>query len=464
MTHRCSDYDHDEYWSSSLDCAHSLAGGNQAAIRILYNIALLLLLVLGWPVWLVLLLVKGKYREGLKERFFGVRAALSWKPGSRPRIWMHAVSVGEVLAVSGLVQELTARLAGYDVVISTTTRTGQKLARERFGADRCFYFPLDFAWAVAACLGRIKPSMLVLAESELWPNLLTACDRRGVPVVIVNARVSDRSLPKYLRLRRMWRPFLGMLTRVSAQTQEDALRLVRIGVPAERVVVGGNLKFDARPAADSVVTAMVKRHLQAGATLLVCGSTLEGEEAMLLEAWPEILHHVPEAVMVLAPRHPERFAAVAELLAASPFVWMRRSRWLQHPESLQPGCILLLDSIGELASLYSLARVAFVGGSLVAAGGHNPLEPAQFGVAIAMGPHTENFRAIVELLLAANGLVVVRGEALAAGLVPLLLNEARAAALGRNAQHVCAEHSGATARAAAMIAGMLASSPVKGGR
>ena len=409
--------------------------------------------MLGWPVWLLLLLVKGKYREGLRERMFGVRAGLR---GGRQTIWIHAVSVGEVLAISGLVKELAQRQPAYEVVVSTTTRTGQKLARERFGADHCFYFPLDFPWSVAACLRRLKPSVLVLAESELWPNLLSASHQRHVPVVIVNARVSDRSLPRYLRLRRLWRPFLAMLTRVQAQTAEDAARLVRIGVPGERVVVGGNLKFDVRPPAGGVMTELLRSHLRSDAKLLVCGSTLEGEEAMLLAVWPEIVRRVPNAVMLLAPRHPERFAAVAALLAASPFAWTKRSAWIEEPQSVEAGSVLLLDSIGELASLYSLARVAFVGGSLVPAGGHNPLEPAQFGVAIAMGPHVENFRAMVELLMAADGLVIVEAASLADKLAGLLLDESRAAAMGRNAQRVCAEQAGATARAATMIGEVLA--------
>ena len=428
----------------------TLAGGNDPAILIFYNVALILMLVLGWPVWLVLLLVKEKYREGLRERFFGVRRRL---PDGRPKIWIHAVSVGEVLAVSGLVRELSA----HDVVVSTTTRTGQKLARERFGVERCFYFPLDFPWSVSGCLRRIRPSVLVLAESELWPNLLSACDRRGVPVVIVNARVSDRSLPKYMRLQRMWRPFLRMLTHVSAQTAEDASRLVRIGVPARCVDVGGNLKFDVRPPAESAIGAMLRSHLLPGAKLLVCGSTLEGEESLLLGAWAAIVARVPEAVMLLAPRHPERFAAVAALLGASACVWTRRSDWTGDPQPIEAGSVMLLDSIGELASLYSIARVAFVGGSLVQAGGHNPLEPAQFGVAIAMGPHTENFRAIVELLVAADGLMIVEAASLAESLATLLLDDARAAALGHKAQQVCAEQAGATGRAAAMIAEVLAS-------
>jgi 3-deoxy-D-manno-octulosonic-acid transferase len=195
--------------------------------------------------------------------------------------------------------------------------------------------------------------------------------------------------------------------------------------------------------------------LAPGTKLLVCGSTLENEEALLLAAWPEVARRVPEAVMLLAPRHPERFAAVASLLAASTHRWTRRSEWIAAPASIAPASIFLLDSIGELASLYALARVAFVGGSLVPAGGHNPLEPAQCGVAIAMGEHTENFRAIAELLLANGAMVTVQPEALGGQLAELLLDDARAAVLGGHARRLCEEQAGATERCTKAILELL---------
>ena len=426
-------------------------------ILVFYNLALLAALVAGAPWWLWKMATTHKYREGLLERLGWVRAGLRGAAGGRPLIWLHAVSVGEVLAVSRLVGELDRALDGYRVVISTTTRTGQELARQRFGAERVFYCPLDLPWAVGAYLNALQPEMLILAETEFWPNLLSGCFRRKIPVVVVNARISDRSWPRYRMLRGLWRVFLGRIERVLAQSQIDAERLVAIGCRAERVTVGGNLKFDVRAAEEAEATRELKERAR-GLRLVVAGSTLEGEEAALLEAWPRLLVADPELAMVLAPRHPERFGAVAGLLERSDLAWSRRSDWRKAAASqggLRAGEIVLLDTIGELASVYSLAAVAFVGGSVVAAGGHNPLEPAQFGVAIVMGPHYENFRAITEDLLAHDAVRIASAEGLAGALMGLLGDTAAAAAMGARARHVFEAQAGATARCVEAIGKLL---------
>jgi 3-deoxy-D-manno-octulosonic-acid transferase len=411
--------------------------------------------------------------------------------GERPLIWLHAVSVGEVLAVTRLVKELDAALPGSFVAVSTTTRTGHALARERFGADRVFYCPLDLPWAVRAYLNALQPRLLVLAETEFWPNLLSGCFRRKIPVAVVNARISDRSWPRYRRLRGLWRPFLCRLSRVLAQSETDAERLRALGCPPELVSVSGNLKFDVRAAEESGATRLLMS-LGPGLRFVVAGSTLEGEEAALLGAWPRLLADDPQLILVLAPRHPERFAAVAALLSKSGHRWVRRSTWpadLQvaekgskpgelsekHPSGakaltyqscpdtkpsfsaacsspqdglrpLRPGQIVLLDTIGELASVYSLAAVAFVGGSLVPAGGHNPLEPAQFGVPIVVGPYYVNFRAITDDLLAHSALRIAPKEELAGILGELLLNRTAAAAMGERARELFDQQAGATER------------------
>jgi 3-deoxy-D-manno-octulosonic-acid transferase len=283
-------------------------------ILFLYNLALLIAVVAGAPWWLWQTSAKRKYREGLRERLGRVRAL---KGGhGRRMIWVHAVSVGEVLAVSRLVAALDAALPKYFVAVSTTTRTGQTLARERFGRDRVFYCPLDLPWAVRAYLLAHKPAMLVLAETEFWPNLLNGCFRRGIPVVVVNARISDRSWPRYQRLRGLWGPWLGQLAGVLAQAEMDAERLRELGCAVERVSVGGNLKFDVRASADTVATRLL-RAAAGDLRLVVAGSTVEGEEAMLLGAWAELLASDSRLALVLAPRHPERFAAVAEILERS---------------------------------------------------------------------------------------------------------------------------------------------------
>ena len=413
-----------------------------------YNVVLLAAPVAGAPWWLWRMATTRKYREGLWERLGCVpgRLAAGSGAGGGWLIWVHAVSVGEVLAVTRLVKTLDAALPGYFVAVSTTTRTGQALARERFGANRVFYCPLDLPWAVRAYLNALEPHMLVLAETEFWPNLLHGCFRRGIPVAVVNARISNRSWPRYNMLRRLWKPLLGRLGPVLAQSQTDAERLIAIGCAAERVAVTGNLKFDVRAAEEAEATRLLKAK-SAGMRFVVAGSTLEGEEAALVEAWPRLLAGDPKLAMVLAPRHPERFPAVAALLEKSGNAWVRRSEWnAQSAEPLRPGEIVLLDTIGELASVYSLASVAFVGGSLVPAGGHNPLEPAQFGVPIVLGPHYANFVAITDSLRAQDALRIAAKEDLAAALLELLRDRPAAEAMGARAREAFEQQAGATER------------------
>ncbi len=423
-----------------------------------YNFALLLALGLTapWSLWRIA--TTDKYREGLRERLGKVPERLRKFAAGAPVIWVHAVSVGEVLAVSRFVAELDREIPERKVLVSTTTRTGQALARQRFGTERVFYCPLDVPWATRAYFNALRPNLLILAETEFWPNLLNGCFRRSIPVAVVNARISDRSWPRYLRLRRLWRPLLSRLAVVLAQSALDAERLKAIGCRPEVVSVAGNLKFDVRAPQESEATRVL-RELGADLRFLVAGSTLEGEEAALLAAWPRLLRADPQLAMVLAPRHPERFPAVAALLEASGISWALRSTWKERPvESLgrlRGGQIVLLDTIGELASVYSLATVAFVGGSLVPAGGHNPLEPAQFAVPIVMGPHYTNFRAITEDLLAHDALRIVTPDQLAATLLDLLRDPPAAQALGARARQVFEQQAGATARCLTAVKALL---------
>jgi 3-deoxy-D-manno-octulosonic-acid transferase len=476
-------------------------------ILFFYNLALLMALLAGAPWWLWRMASTQKYREGLLERMGLVPPRFSKAaPGSpsgegqeRPVIWLHAVSVGEVLAVSRLVKELDAALPDCRIAVSTTTRTGQALARERFGAARVFYCPLDLPWAARATLNALQPRLLVLAETEFWPNLLSGCFRRGIPVAVVNARISDRSWPRYRRLRRLWMPILSLLSQVLAQSEVDAERLRALGCRPERVTVAGNLKFDVRAAGEVEATRLLKA-LAGELRLVVAGSTLEDEEAALLAAWPRLLEADPQLAMVLAPRHPERFGAVAVLLDRSGVAWVRRSAWQSAeshhaaagspapdrspapdssasmadlptlpaaPKPLRAGEIVLLDTIGELASVYSLASVAFVGGSLIPAGGHNPLEPAQFAVPIVMGPHFANFRAITEDLLAHQAVLIAAREELAQALISLLQNSSGAAGnptgaalMGARARQVFDQQAGATGRCVEALQGLL----LEGGR
>ena len=416
-------------------------------LQFFYTAVLYLVVIAGAPFWIYRLLTTEKYRHGLRERLGHVPARVLDAVGSRPVIWVHAVSVGEVLAASRLIADLEARAPGYRVLVSTTTRTSQELARKKFGEDRVFYFPLDFNWGIRRYIALFRPALVVLLETEFWPNFLAACRRNRIPVAVVNGRISDRSYPRYLRLRSLWKKILSGVSFALAQTPEDQSRLVAIGMDADRVRVGGNLKFDVRSAEAAQVTQDLKNNLPPHAKLVVAGSTLEGEEKMLLQAWPKVVAACPEARMVLAPRHPDRFTPVAALLKSSGLPWTRRSEWATDTRELPPGSVFLLDSIGELASVYSLATIAVVGGSFVPAGGHNPLEPAQFAVPVVMGPNYANFRAIVETLRAENA-VSIAGEAeLQKTLIDMLLHPEEAGRIGSRAQIVFERESGATDRA-----------------
>jgi 3-deoxy-D-manno-octulosonic-acid transferase len=420
----------------------------------LYSALLAALLVLGLPYWLFQMARQGKYRAGLGERLGRVPARIL-APG--PVIWVHAVSVGEVLAVAGLVAKLRERFPLHRVLVSTTTATGQKLARARFGEQNVFYFPLDLGFCVQPYLCALRPELIVLAETEFWPNFLRLAKKSGARIAVVNARISDRSLPGYLRVRRWLRPVLENVELLLAQTAEDARRLGEIGAVAERVRVAGNLKFDVLPPVEVALVAQLRETLaRSGAgPVFVCGSTMEGEEQLLLRAFENVLASHPKAVMVLAPRHPERFDKVAGLLQRLGTKHWRRSEWHGEPVT---GGVFLLNSIGELASAYSLADVAFVGGSLVSHGGHNILEPAQFGVAIVIGISYQNFRDIVSLFQQNQAVRIVGAAELPLVFMELVDSPREREALGQRALETLRKEMGATERTVQMLTGMVPSS------
>jgi 3-deoxy-D-manno-octulosonic-acid transferase len=423
---------------------------------IVYSSLLLAVLVLGAPYWLVRMATSGRYRAGLPGRLGRVPEALRAAVAGRDVIWVHAVSVGEVLAAARLVMELKDALPGWVVAVSTTTETGQQLAAARLPESPVFYLPLDFAFSVRKYLRVLRPKMLVLMESEFWPRLIEECYNIGVPIVVANARVSDRSFPRYLRLRQIWKRFLEMISLFLAQSSETAARLINIGAPAERVRVMGNLKYDVRSGDASEMTRRIGSLLH-GARLLVAGSTLAGEEEALLAAWPAIHEAVPDAALLIAPRHPDRFDEVLGLIRKSGYPSFRCSELTAATEPAFGigGTILLLDTIGDLASMYSLATVAFVGGSLVPKGGHNPLEPAQFGVPVVTGPSFENFRGVVETMRAAEAIRIVPPERLANTLIALLQDSDAAKALGERGRAAFQAQAGATARTVHALVGLL---------
>jgi 3-deoxy-D-manno-octulosonic-acid transferase len=460
-----------------------------------YSALLTVGLVLSAPWWLLRMATTQRYREGLWQRLGGVPTGLREAVRGKRIVWVHAVSVGEVLAATRLVAELEAALGeGFGVVVSATTRTGQALARERFGAGRVFYMPLDFAFAVRAYLRVIRPVAVVLMESELWPRMLWECGRMGVPVAVVNARVSDRSFARGRRVRglHLWGSVLRRVSLWLAQSEEDARRLVAMGAVEASVQVGGNLKYDVRAPERSRLAELIKE-AAAGRPIVVAGSTVGGtsdrepdEEGWLTAIWGAIPGETNGALLVIAPRHPERFQQAWE--AASEYAIVRATELLASVEGTQFSYtrdegdrrpeMVLLDTIGDLAAVYGIADVAFVGGSLLERGGHNPLEPAQFGVPVIMGPSYENFRDIVGKMLSADAIAITGGEAQSAKARPpqgelyrpeiyamrdslqaeikrMLADRDSAKAMGERGRRVFEEQQGATGRAVAAIVAMI---------
>ena len=370
---------------------------------LIYSITLALLMLATLPYWIWQGLRHRKYRTGLSERMGSVPARLRRTEAGENCIWVHAVSVGEVIAVTPLVRAMTAKLgAGWRVVVSTTTMTGQHLARKAFGEENVFYLPLDFVAALRPFFESLQPRALFLAETEFWPNMLRLAHERNAKIAVVNARISDRSFPRYKAFRRLFTKWLKNIDLFLAQSEIDADRLVAIGAEPARVQVSGNLKFEAPPPKTSNLVTQLRGAING--PVLVCGSTVETEEEILLPAFRRIFQESASATVILAPRHPERFGVVMQLLQSNGVKHVRRSEW--HGEAVA-GKVFLLDSIGELADVYELATAAFVGGSLVPRGGHNILEPARYGKPVFVGPYTQNFRDIIAIFLKANAICVI---------------------------------------------------------
>jgi len=428
-----------------------------ASVYFLYSFVLTIGLIITLPWWLLQMLRLGKYRAGLPERLGMVPARLRLSSdapeAALPVAWIHAVSVGEALAVAPLVEELRGR--GMRVVISTTTHTGQRLARQRFGEENVFYFPLDLPFCIGPYLRALKPKLVVLAETELWPNFLRLARASGARVAVVNARISDRSLPRYMRFRGWIEKVMAPVELFLAQSDLDAERLRQMGAPAERVECLGNLKFDAAPPEETAAVEQLGLQLRkTGAPVIVAGSTVDGEEEYILKAFRTVLLENPAAVMVLAPRHRERFKEVAEILTERRAKFVRRSEAASAEEDLK-GKILLLDTLGELAAVYRYADLAFVGGSLVPKGGHNILEPAYFSKAILTGEYTANFRDILRCFEEAGAVVRCTTKNLGLTFLLLLREKHEREGLGERAHQVLVEQRGASRRTAERLLRLL---------
>lgn len=404
-----------------------------------------------------------------RERFGLLPEALQQE--GRGAIWVHAVSVGETLAIVRLVSDLKSACPERKVFLSTVTPAGRAAGESRLPAlAGRFYLPLDWSGAVGAVLKRIQPALLVIVETELWPNLLRATGQFGTRIILVNARLSARSFRRYRLLRPLMRRVLDPVDAICAQTAEDAERFRELGARPERIVLAGNLKFDAEPPRFAPFPALLENalNLAGRGPVLVVASTMPGEEALVLEAWGKARARYPTALMVLAPRHPARFDEVAGILAASGHGYVRRTQLAGDEEQISRQVsapeVVLLDSIGELAGVLSLAQVVFVGGSLVPTGGHNILEATYWAKPVVFGPHMENFRDIARLFLEAKACLQVRNEEeLAEILLKLFGNPTAAEQWGRRGKKVLEGQTGATGRVLKQIERLLESVPLPEG-
>jgi len=395
----------------------------------------------------------------------------SFQQPERGAIWIHAVSVGETLAVARLTREMQAVFPGRKIFMSSVTPAGRAAGEGRIPAVAGrFYLPLDWWRAVQSTLHRIQPSLLVIVETELWPNLLRAAHDSGTRIILINARLSTRSFGRYRLLRPFMRRVLKDVDMICAQSEADAQRFRKLGALPERVVLSGNLKFDSEPPRSAAISRLLEEAIsgKGRAPVLIAASTMPGEEPRVLEAWSKVRAHCPGALLILAPRHPARFDEVARILSAGGHSFVRRTR-LASPDAAEVSRmavseVLLLDSIGELAGVLELADVVFMGGSLVPTGGHNILEAACWAKPVLFGPHMENFRDIARFFLDAQACLQVRdGNELATSVMRLFADPTAARELGERGRRVLAQHAGATARVLQQIQRLL-EAPVTQGR
>jgi 3-deoxy-D-manno-octulosonic-acid transferase len=409
---------------------------------------------LAAPVVALLLFWKGLGNRAYWERF-GERFGFGQSRLDRPGIWIHAVSVGEVTAASSLIQALRSRYPQYPVVVTTATPTGAQRVRDLFGDDVLHsYAAYDMPGSVRRFFARMQPRLAIVIETELWPTMYSECGARGVPLVLANARISPRSVQRYRRVLGLFRQALSHGIVIAAQSQQDAQRFLSLGADPERTVVTGNLKADLTFPPGLTEAGQEFRAIQLrGRATWVAASTHAGEEEAALDAHELVRAQVPEAFLILVPRHPERFDGVAELLERRGLSFHRRSR---NESPTAADTVFLADSLGELPMFYAAADVAFVGGSLVPIGGHNLLEPASLGMPVLSGPHNFNAEDIAELLLEAGALEIVTGSGeLGAAVAALMMDSERRYERGEQAKRMVAETGGALDKLLELLAPLL---------
>jgi 3-deoxy-D-manno-octulosonic-acid transferase len=429
----------------------------------LYSVLVLIAAVLASPWFIYQALRYKKYVGSLGQRLGYL--PLSFNMDGDDSIWIHAVSVGEVLTARPLISELKRRYPNLRMFLSTTTMAGQQLARRSVrDVDAVFYFPFDFQFVIRRTLELVRPKLFIMMETEIWPNLLRECRLRGIKTAVVNGRLSARSFPRYRLIRPMMRRVLDHVDRFLVQSEESARRFIELGADPARVVVTGSLKFDSLEVSSTALQARARdrvlRYFRVSGSrpVIVAGSTMKGEESTVLQAFRRVRSVAPNTLLVIAPRNPERFGEAEQLARQEGWKVSRRSDLAIDAEPRVD--VVVLDTIGELATVYQIATVVFVGGSLVATGGHNVLEPAVFGKPIVFGPHMQNFVEIAEAFVSNGAGVQLNGEEeLEEALLSLMSDPVRRARLGAAARALVEANRGANDKSITVLTTLLPQEP-----
>lgn len=422
-------------------------------VYLLYDILLLLSMVFLLPWYVIRGCVRGKGRQGLRERlgFLSPRVVAILK--GRQVIWIHAVSVGETRAAVPLIKKLRLTYPDAVLLLSNVTETGREIAESIPEIDVCIYFPIDFSAAARRVVRKVNPALVLIVETEIWPQFVRMCHERAIPVVLVNGRISDRSFPRYRLVDRLLKPVLAQITFFCMQSELDACRIALLGANAENICVSGNIKFDqsGTPAKD-----LDSKHLRAQfgiaseAKVWVAGSTHQGEDEIIVRVYQRLLQSFPDLILILVPRHPHRSRQVGELLSKAGVTWYLRSDNTFPP--LPGGSVLLVDTLGEMLSFYTVADVVFVGGSLVPVGGHNILEASMVEKPVMFGPWMQNFKDIAKYISTAQGFGEVHDEGeLHQLLTELLHDQDMGRSAGARGAAVLQQHAGATRKTIAVV-------------
>ncbi|MBI5681794.1 MAG: 3-deoxy-D-manno-octulosonic acid transferase [Deltaproteobacteria bacterium] len=426
---------------------------------LLYNILLHISFILLLPYFLFKIIFIGKYREGISERFGFI--PIGKVSSDKKRLWFHAVSVGETKAVMPLIKRLKAVMPDIDIIFSTTTSTGNEIARSYQFIDSVIYFPLDFSWAVKRVIDKIKPIAFIVVEKEVWPNILNILGRRNIPVIVVNGKVSNRSFKRYNLFRFFFKRVFKNISFFCAQRIKDYERITALGIEPERVSITGNVKFDMETSEltdDGKKSIMQALGIKTSDTVFIAGSTHRGEEEIILDAFDKLKREMQNLKLIIAPRHPERFKEVEDLIRAKGFSILKRSETLRSPLSaLRSFDVILLDTMGELGMIYALASAAFVGGSFLSdVGGHNLLEPALYKKPVLFGPYIYTFSEGADILTKGGGGIMAKDrKGLEERLKQLFLHPDIAQEIGKAGYVILQANRGATEKSLAVITKML---------